>query len=630
MMEPSESPEHPLATSPELRGSISPPPFVDGASATAQTHNSGPQFIKLIGAPPPNKPEPFAVPSPSRIIVEPVVDVLDAGSDEPFTLEPFLSLIKAHALAGKEFVLARVNTVDPSNESRSYYSYYSAHFINKVLFRTQPEAGLLHRMRARNPLTNTVIVGDVHYFSITPESALATLSLTRDSPSRDKPPSPSRPTLHDILRTATGRSPTSLHPPLGQQSQTDETVELPPSPLTDSSASTGSPSGFGIHDNAPRGRADGLTAIFTHGNFSYDNISAYVHGFLPLPASPSNPRSQGRPPSPARSLFTSGFSSSSYHSRPGSPDSFRSTDTRVARVRFTLKPSFQLATAKESARMAKMANGEFELNKIDLGWRRMNPDGTSMSDDVHRAAPDVAHRYPQHTLARRNLYSHSFANSPAAATSPGEWMRTEGRDLLRETMVGNETGAHSRPTSGVIKRAPRKASGVGTLPPPVLIVNEQDKAPRMPKSKLSDNALSATANSSSNDQASPVTFNLLFHSTDDDFLMHASIRAYFKANALDPNDAVLFTLNSTTSRPTSEAGDQGTDHPLLDGIQVYEFEDGDYLGGGPIPVPEPDFGSGLRGLIRKSLWKFQKLSTGVKFLMFIYFPLGFLLVKLCR
>ncbi len=35
-------------------------------------------------------------------------------------------------------------------DSRLYFNYYAAHHINKVLFRTQPEEGLLHRMKAKN------------------------------------------------------------------------------------------------------------------------------------------------------------------------------------------------------------------------------------------------------------------------------------------------------------------------------------------------------------------------------------------------------------------------------------------------------------------------------------------------
>ncbi|KXS12860.1 hypothetical protein M427DRAFT_71792 [Gonapodya prolifera JEL478] len=578
-------------------------------------------FIKLVGAPSPNLPDQFVVPSPSRVVKGPVVDVLDASSDEPFTLEPFEALIRAHAMAGKEFILARVTTVDPSDESRSYYSYYNAHFINKVLFRTQPEAGLLHRMRARNPLTNTVIVGDVHYFSITPESVLATLALATQSHAGEKEPSPTRPSLHDILRTATGRSPTT-------NAANNAMLIDPPTPKSDTSSSSTdtSPSGFGIHGNGVTG-SDRLAAFFTHGNFSFDHVSAYVQGFLPLQADASNnAASLGRPPSPAKSLFIPHSSDhQSQRTRSRSPDSFRSTDVRSARVRFTLKPSFELEMAKESARKAKMANGEVELSKVDLGWRRTGP-GPAGGIDAQTSQRDSVP--PTLVVTKRYLYSHSFANSPGAVSSPTEWMRAGTRVSSDDTMSHTPTPG---PISGLAKRIPRKGStaGTGSLPPHV--VTTLDKPPRLTKSKLSDNALAATAagdgtGTLQTEQAAPLTFNLLFHSTDDDFLMHASIRSYFKANALEPNDAVLFTLTSST-HSAPDTGSRGADHPLLDGIQVYEFEEGDG-DQSEEAAPEPDFGTGVRGFAKRSLWKLGKLSAGVKFLILIYFPLGFLLVKM--
>lgn len=89
---------------------------------------------------------------------EEVVDVLDAEDEDPFTLETFESMINLHMDKELDFIigswniitLARVKTVDPDDDSRFYYSYYAAHHINKVLFRTQPDEGLLHRMRAKN------------------------------------------------------------------------------------------------------------------------------------------------------------------------------------------------------------------------------------------------------------------------------------------------------------------------------------------------------------------------------------------------------------------------------------------------------------------------------------------------
>lgn len=79
-----------------------------------------------------------------------LVDELDALDEDPFTLDSFENLMRLHASKGKDFIIARVTTQDPSEDTKVYHSYYSAHQINKVLFRTQPDEGLLHRMKARN------------------------------------------------------------------------------------------------------------------------------------------------------------------------------------------------------------------------------------------------------------------------------------------------------------------------------------------------------------------------------------------------------------------------------------------------------------------------------------------------
>ncbi|KAI8905110.1 hypothetical protein EDD86DRAFT_194205, partial [Gorgonomyces haynaldii] len=131
-------------------------------------------FIKVIGVPPPNSdgtltgdPIDTSNSDPSSF----VMDVLEAENEDPFTLETLIDLIRMHCEKNIDFILARVTTGDPQDESKFYYSYYAAHHINKVLFRTQPEEGLLHRMRAKNPLNNMVILGDVHYYIITAEHA---------------------------------------------------------------------------------------------------------------------------------------------------------------------------------------------------------------------------------------------------------------------------------------------------------------------------------------------------------------------------------------------------------------------------------------------------------------------------
>ncbi len=92
--------------------------------------------------------------------------ILDATEEETFTLDSFDKLVRKAFGQGKTFLLARVTTADQNDPSRLYHSYYSAHHINKILFRTQPELSLLHRMRSTNPLNNMPIVGDVDYYII--------------------------------------------------------------------------------------------------------------------------------------------------------------------------------------------------------------------------------------------------------------------------------------------------------------------------------------------------------------------------------------------------------------------------------------------------------------------------------
>jgi hypothetical protein len=104
-----------------------------------------------------------------------IVATMEASEEESFTFETFDVLLQQAVRKNKDFILARVTTQDEHDALKFFHSIYQAHHMNKVLFRTQPEEGLLHRMKARNPLNNMVIVGDVHYFVITPLMARETL-----------------------------------------------------------------------------------------------------------------------------------------------------------------------------------------------------------------------------------------------------------------------------------------------------------------------------------------------------------------------------------------------------------------------------------------------------------------------
>ncbi|ORX52985.1 hypothetical protein BCR36DRAFT_582388 [Piromyces finnis] len=121
-------------------------------------------MLKFYGGP---TSDELCVPSGEyEIDKDKFIDKINGNNEDPFTLETFKDLIYMYASKNKDFIIARIKTADPSANNKYFYSYYDAHHINKVLFKTQPELSLLHRMQAKNPLNNMIIVGDVHYFVI--------------------------------------------------------------------------------------------------------------------------------------------------------------------------------------------------------------------------------------------------------------------------------------------------------------------------------------------------------------------------------------------------------------------------------------------------------------------------------
>ena len=126
------------------------------------------RFIEFLGTTPPDSKSRVG----PNLVIEAssnpniIIDAIDSIDEEPFTLETFQDLITMHSIKGLDFILARVVTIDPTDADRKYFSYYSAHHINKVLFTTNHNRGLLHRLSSKNPLNNMDIVGDVHYFCV--------------------------------------------------------------------------------------------------------------------------------------------------------------------------------------------------------------------------------------------------------------------------------------------------------------------------------------------------------------------------------------------------------------------------------------------------------------------------------
>jgi len=146
---------------------------------------------------------------------------MDATDEETFSLDTFDRLIQRSHARGKSFLIARVSTADPHDPNRLYHSHYSAHQINKVLFRTQPELSLLHRMKSHNPLNNMPIVGDVDYYMIdkgSVEQAMKQLHMETTKEELNRPGMSNaarkhKRTLSDSGYTEDAKNPSGLHSP---------------------------------------------------------------------------------------------------------------------------------------------------------------------------------------------------------------------------------------------------------------------------------------------------------------------------------------------------------------------------------------------------------------------------------
>ncbi|KAJ3044374.1 hypothetical protein HDV00_002266 [Rhizophlyctis rosea] len=111
--------------------------------------------------------------TPGHIVIPPSnvndpPEILPLANEEPFTLDTFATLLRSHTTAKKTLILARLETLDTTTSPPIVrHFWYSAHQLNKVIFRKYGESGsYLFRLHAMNPLTNTEIVGDVQYFAV--------------------------------------------------------------------------------------------------------------------------------------------------------------------------------------------------------------------------------------------------------------------------------------------------------------------------------------------------------------------------------------------------------------------------------------------------------------------------------
>ncbi|KAI9346624.1 hypothetical protein BDR26DRAFT_800031 [Obelidium mucronatum] len=395
----------------------------------------------------------------------PIIDVIDSMDEDPFTLDSFERMIRAHALKGKDFLIARVATVDPQDETRFYYSYYSAHHINKVLFRTQPEEGLLHRMKAKNPLNNMVIMGDVHYYSIKAISVNLALLTNRNLASADTSPADS----HD----------------------------LPSEPLAWND------------ERALSIIAQRLTAKvnrFLYGGNRKLHIIMKPDGLLTEEEAGIDATSRLEP-----------------NARQDGIESDSSDETSHA------EGDTVLAHVEKFTAFLKEITGEPDVNYSDefeiLRERyQQEVEGKAMTP---------------FSFSQRKVKSSSFIND---YNRTHEYQSFE--DWLKETALlavsdSKQTDSPNDASTGSLTRL---------------------KLRRQHKDIDHGNAIKIESPVHSNENVGKLFYIAEYLASDDDFLMKSSVRSIFRENALESDDAVLFTLPSNS---VSDAVPNGEQHPAL-------------------------------------------------------------------
>ncbi|KAJ3398197.1 hypothetical protein CcCBS67573_g05360 [Chytriomyces confervae] len=404
----------------------------------------------------------------------PIVDVIDSMDEDPFTLDSYEKMIRMHAAKGKDFLLARVTTVDPQDETRFYYSYYSAHHINKVLFRTQPEEGLLHRMKAKNPLNNMVIIGDVHYYVIKALSVNVAIATNR-----------------------------TAHPVSVASSVAQDQNKNIPSPIS-------------AEDQI-------LIAIA-------ERLSGKVHRFLKL----------------------TGIESSSTSRRLRlmmKPDGLVSSPKAVQRIdgeaSLERQNTLEELGADPGTHNSDSSTVLAQLDKF-IDFLKGSQDESALPVDYcndfevlfTRYQSDINGRNSSQRMLRVSSFVNDFGRNKVLSFE--EWLQSFQVENIRQPN-NNDCDVDTHHHNGPLKQ--RKNSSPSTT-----VIKMDSPASSTPQK---------------------LYYLAEYLASDDDFLMKSSVRAIFRENALESDDAVLFTLlSSSSSEDSPRIGEQ---HPALRNF-AYAFE----------------------------------------------------------
>ncbi|KAF9537985.1 hypothetical protein EC957_007395 [Mortierella hygrophila] len=459
-----------------------------------------------------------------------VVDELDAMDEDPFTLDSFENLMRMHARKGKDFIIARVTTHDPNDGEKHYHSYYGAHQINKVLFRTQPDEGLLHRMKARNPLNNMLVVGDVHYYLI----SAADVNAVRPLPTVVRSSSAS---------ISSHSSRMSRCSKLAAQAIASQSASARSSPILGSDMSLFSRSS---DLESPVSIISPLMALSILNADQEDPIhlggsdcdGGSSSSTTPASATaehdviePHKPRRRGSQGSTSSTTLTATFpqGTATFHHQPGRP-------SRLREAIETEEPCDTPASTLTTAGAGSFAEDAF----------------SPTTPPAHHAHPSSSQASPSSAAGQSPLFQSLMGGRVRNRSST---VSSVSSDESSTSTMSARSHASKCSTATNDSNSNATSSSNECYSPSVLgspinnsnLDNTQDKD-KKPNSKGSGD--------------DSVIYKFRYLASDDDFLLRSTVRQTFKINALETWDAILFTISDNALREYSSQGGEQVLQPL--------------------------------------------------------------------
>jgi len=191
-----------------------------------------------------------------------------------------------------------------------------------------------------------------------------------------------------------------------------------------------------------------------------------------------------------------------------------------------------VVTNEDKPKVDTNTNGNYSQYVIDLGDSVMKNEKTTSPKSAISSCP-----YPAYSNNLLKVQTNSYLNDRNSKLSVYDWIKVHSTSPL---------SANNEKINSLFKN-----------------INDDSSSDKIKNAETCINVDGEDVEKKETDPLSlikEIIFEAKFYATDDDFLMKSNVRAYFKHNALEPDDAVLFTLPSLVDNVVMLDGEQ---HPAL-------------------------------------------------------------------